>query len=132
MVRGLAVLADRRRRGLLVTLVSGLSALTVARIWLVLLACGLPHGIGDVAPLFAALGVFGLLPFGPGAPTGATLATAGSHGVGTAVAAGLAISASSILAVLVYAAAVLAGSLATFCADAATRARRTRFVQGHV
>lgn len=111
MVRGLAVLADHDRRGQLVAVVGSLSALTVLRIWLVLLVCGLPHGVGHVAALFAALGVFGLLPFGPGAPAGAALATAGSAGVGTAVAAGLAISASSIAAVVIYAVVVAAAGL---------------------
>ena len=150
MARGLAVLADRDRRLPLVAIVAALSALTVVRIWLLLLNLRLPHSIGHVALLFGALGVFGLLPFGPGAPAGATLAVAGSAGVGAAVAAGLAISASSIAAVLVYAVSVVVAGigergslrapsprprhrarrsslqpLARFCADATARARRT-------
>ena len=146
MARGLAVLADRERRVPLVAIVATLSALTVVRVWLLLLVCGLPHSIGHVALLFGALGVFGLLPFGPGAPAGATLAVAGSAGVGAAVAAGLAISASSIAAVLVYAVGVVVAGfgeracarrpirrarrsslrpVARFCADATARARRT-------
>ncbi len=112
MVRGLAVLADRRRRGRLVAVVAGLCALTVTRVWLVLLVCGLPHDLGHVASVFAALGVFGLLPFGPGAPAGATLAAVGTAGVGAAVAAGLVLGATSIAAVFLYALAACAVALA--------------------
>jgi hypothetical protein len=102
-VRGLAVLADRRRRGPLVALVLAVVALTVARVWLVLAVCGLPHGLGEVAWVFAAMGVFGLLPIGPGATPGATLATLGASSVGAALAAGLVLAASSIAAVVAYA-----------------------------
>ena len=103
IVRGLAILGDRRRRGRLVALVAGVAALTVARVWLILAVCGLPHGLDEVAWVVAALGIFGLLPLGPGAPPGATVAAIGSASVGAAVAAGLLLSASGIIAVLVYA-----------------------------
>ena len=106
IVRGLAILGDRRRRGRLVALVAGVAALTFARVWLILAVCGLPHGLGEVAWVFAALGIFGLLPLGPGAPPGATVAAIGAASVGGAVAAGLLLSASGIIAVLVYAFAV--------------------------
>jgi hypothetical protein len=102
MLRGLAVLDDRRRRRVLVALVMALSALSVVRIWLVLSVCGLPHGLGEIAWLWAALGIFGLLPLGPGAPAGATLATLGGDSLGAAVAGGLMLGASSIAGVLVY------------------------------
>jgi len=52
--------------------------------------------------VFAALGVFGLLPLGPGAPAGATLA-ASAGDLGGAVGAGLMLAASSTIAVAVYA-----------------------------
>jgi hypothetical protein len=103
MVRGLAVLADRRRRGPLVALVLAVVALTVVRVWLVLAVCGLPHGLGEVAWVFAAMGVFGLLPIGPGATPGATLATLGASSLGAALAAGLVLAASSVAAVVAYA-----------------------------
>ncbi|CAN5482750.1 hypothetical protein BH20ACT17_BH20ACT17_17980 [soil metagenome] len=103
IVRGLAILGDRRRRGALVLLVAGIAALTVARVWLILALCGLPHGLDEIAWVFAALGIFGVLPLGPGAPPGATLAAIGAASVGAAVAAGLLLSASWIVAVLVYA-----------------------------
>lgn len=103
IVRGLTILGDRRRRGALVLLVGAIAALTVARVWLILAVCDLPHGLDEIAWVFAALGIFGLLPLGPGAPPGATVAAIGASSVGAAVAAGLLISASGILAVLVYA-----------------------------
>lgn len=106
MLRGLAVLADRRRRGALVALVVGIAALTVVRLGFVLAVCGLPHGLGEVAWVFAGLGVFGLLPVGAGAPAGATLAVFASADIAAAVAAGLMLGASSIMAVFVYALAV--------------------------
>jgi hypothetical protein len=102
LVRGLAVLADRRRRGMLTAMACGICAATVARVWLLLAVCGLPHGVGQVGWLVAALGAFGLLPAGPGAPAAASVATLGSSGIGEAVAAGLALSATSIAGVLVY------------------------------
>ena len=47
---------------------------------------------------FAALGAFGLLPLGPSAPPGALLVVSGGAGAG-ALAAGLALSATSLAAV---------------------------------
>jgi hypothetical protein len=107
-VRGVAVLADRRRRARLLAIAAAITAVTAARVWLVLLACGLPHGIAEVAMLVGALGVLGLLPLGPAASPGAALATLSAEGVGSAMAAGLLISASSIGAVGAYAALVAA------------------------
>lgn len=103
LARGLAVLSDVDRRGALLALVVTIGSLTVARVWLVLAVCGLPHGLGEVAWVFTALGAFGLLPLGPGASPGATLAALGAGGVGAAVAAGLVIGASSIAAAGAYA-----------------------------
>ena len=115
IARGLAVLADRRRRGVLAALVGAITGLSVLRLWLVLLVCGLPGSVGDVTWAFAALGIFGLLPLGPGAPAGATLAAFGAADVGGAVAAGLILGASSIIAVVVYALGVaLAARLQTW------------------
>ncbi len=110
MARGLAVLADVRRRRVLLALVAAITALTAARIWLILDVCGLPHGLAAVASVFAALGAFGLLPLGPAGSPGATLVTVGSSGVGPAVAAGLVVSATSIAAVVVYAVTAVVGA----------------------
>jgi uncharacterized membrane protein YbhN (UPF0104 family) len=105
-VRGLAVFAARGRRGRLVVLVAAVVAVTLVRIWLVLAACGLPHTLGEVAWVFAAMGILGLLPLGPGASPGATLVALAGSSVGAATAAGLLLGASSIVAVVMYAVAV--------------------------
>lgn len=109
-LRGLAVLADRRRRLVLAAHVAAIVGLTLTRVWLALLVCGLPHGAPRVFAVFAALGVLGLLPIGPGAPPVAVLAALGTASVGASVAAGLILSASSIAAVLLYAPAVAAAA----------------------
>lgn len=127
MLRGLAVLADRRRRRALCALAMALSALTVARIWLVLSVCGLPHGLGEIAWLWAALGICGLLPLGPGAPAGATLATLGRESLGAAVAGGLVLGASSIAGVLVYGLVVAV----VWLTGRAARAPRSRPLRGY-
>lgn len=101
-VRGVAVLADGRRRTVLLALAAAITLVTAARVWLVLVACGVPCGAADVALLVGTLGVLGLLPLGPAASPGATLATLAGEGVGSAMAAGLLISASSIGAVAAY------------------------------
>lgn len=105
-VRGVAVLADGRRRTVLLALAAAITAVTAVRVWLILAACGLPHGAADVALLVGALGILGVLPLGPAASPGAALATLAAEGVGSAVAAGLVISASSIGAVAAYGLAV--------------------------
>lgn len=102
LMRGLAVLSDRRRRGRLIAMAAGIIGATAARVWLLLAAFGLAHGAGEVGWLVATLGAFGLLPAGPGAPAGATVATFATADVGVAVAAGLVLSATSIVAVIVY------------------------------
>ncbi len=123
--RGLAALADRRRRRALAALVASLVALTLARVSLVLSVCGLPHGVAEVATVFVAMGVFGLLPIGPGASPGATLAAFGGESVGAAVAAGLMLSASSIVAVAAYVPlVVLGGRLRGRAGDRLTRRGR--------
>jgi hypothetical protein len=99
--RGLAVLADVRRRLALAGLVGCVVACGVARVWVALAVVGLNASPAAAAAAFAALGVFGLLPLGPSAPPGALLVVSG--GAGAALGAGLALSATSIAAVLVYA-----------------------------
>jgi hypothetical protein len=109
VARGLAILAERGRRRRLLALVAAITGLGALRVLLVLDAAGLAHGLGAVAACVAALGVFGLLPLGPSAAPGATLAVSGTEAgvVGGALAAGLVLAASSVTAVLLYAAGVL-------------------------
>jgi hypothetical protein len=125
--RGLAVLADVRRRAALAVLVGCIVGCGLARVWLVLAVSHLDASPGAAALAFTALGVFGLLPLGLSAPPGARLAVSGGAGAG-ALAAGLALSATSLVAVLVYAGALaLAARLVTRrSARAAAPARAAR------
>ena len=121
--RGLAVLADVRRRAALAVLVGGIVGCGLARVWLVLAVAHLDTSPAAAAAAFTALGIFGLLPLGPSAPPAALLVVGGGAGAG-ALAAGLALSATSIAAVLTY-----AGALAVAAQVARSRtpgASRTR------
>jgi hypothetical protein len=69
--RGLAVLADVRRRTALAALVGAIVGCGLARVWLVLAIAHLDASPAAAALAFVALGVFGLLPLGPSAPPGA-------------------------------------------------------------
>lgn len=109
-VAGLRVLADPRRRAALIAVVAAMTALGLLRAWVVLVGAGLPHGPASVAVLFAALGVLGALPLGPGSSPGAMLAVFGPVNAGAAAGAGIAMVASSLIAIVLYA--LLAGALA--------------------
>jgi hypothetical protein len=125
--RGLAVLADARRRAALAVLVGCIVGCGLARVWLVLAVVHLDASPATAALAFVALGVFGLLPLGPSAPPGALLVVSGGAGAG-ALAAGLALSATSIAAVLVYAGALALAARASGRSGpgaAAARAART-------
>jgi hypothetical protein len=98
--RGLAVLADVRRRAALTGLVTFIVCCGLLRIWVALSVVHLSASPAEVAVAFAMLGAFGLLPLGPSAPPGALLVVSGGAG---ALAAGLVLSATSITGVLVYA-----------------------------
>jgi hypothetical protein len=109
--RGLAVLTDVRRRAALALLVSCIVGCGLARVWLVLATAHLDASPGAAALAFAALGIFGLLPLGPSAPPGALLVVSGGAGA-SALAAGLALSATSLAAVALYGAALWLASRA--------------------
>jgi hypothetical protein len=100
--RGLAILADVRRRAALALLVGCIVGCGLARVWLVLAVAHLDASPAAAAAAFAALGIFGLLPLGPSAPPAALLVVGGAGAGAGALAAGLALSATSIAAVLVY------------------------------
>jgi hypothetical protein len=78
--RGLAVLADGRRRCALAGLVACVVACGLARVWVALAVTHLDASPAAAAAAFAALGVFGLLPLGPSAPPGALLVVSGGAG----------------------------------------------------
>lgn len=92
---GLRVLGDRHRRGPVVALLVAVTALGVVRAWIILLGFGLPHDFGTACLTFVSLGVFGLLPIGPGSTPVAILAVAGTGDPTVALAAGLAVTATS-------------------------------------
>ena len=92
---------DRPGVGALAVLVVCIVGCGLARVWLVLAVAHLDASPAAAALAFAALGVFGLLPLGPSAPPGALLVVSGGAGAG-ALAAGLALSATSLAAVALY------------------------------
>lgn len=106
--RGLVVANDPvalRRLILLMVAVVGFSAL---RIWVILLAFHLPIDITSVAKVVAAVTIIGVLPVGLGTGPAATIASLSTGDAAltsdaVALAAGLAISATSVLGVVVYA-----------------------------
>jgi hypothetical protein len=110
LVAGLGVLACRRRRGPLASLIAALSALTAVRLAILLAAAGLPAAPADVALLFAVLGGFGVLPIGLAAAPGAALATQGAGHLAAAGALGAAIAGTTVAAVLAYGALALVGA----------------------
>jgi hypothetical protein len=99
---GLRVLYDIRRRGPMVALLVATTALGLLRAWIVLVGFGLPSGPTAVALAFISLGVFGLLPIGPGSTPAALLAVFGAADPTAAAAAGIAISATSFAGVALY------------------------------
>ena len=102
LAAGLNVLGDRRRRGAFLALVVGLTGFGLVRSWILLAGFGLPHDLASLAIIFATLGVFGTLPFGPAATAGAMVTVFGTVDATAAAAAGLALAATSILAVTLY------------------------------
>ena len=102
---GLRVLGDCRRRGTVFGLLVAVTGLGVLRAWLVLIGLGLPHGAATAALAFIALGVLGVLPIGPGSTPVAMLAVVGSADPTVALAAGIAVTATSWLGVALYASA---------------------------
>lgn len=108
-LRGLMVATDRPALRRLVLVMGAVVLVSALRIWLILLAFHLPIDIGSVAKVIAAVTVIGALPFGLSTGPAATLASLSSGDAalttdGIATATGLAISATSVLGVLVYAA----------------------------
>ena len=122
VVAGLAVLSDARLRVALVALLGLVTALTVARIWMLLSVTGLPASYPSVALVLVSVAAFGLLPLGPSASPAGTVATLGASGMAAALVLGLAVSATSICAVVVYAATVWSVILVARATPAEARA----------
>lgn len=122
-LRGLMVATDGRALRRLVVVMAAVVLVSAARVWLILLAFHLPIDVASVAKVIAAVTVIGALPVGLGTGPAATIASLSSGDAAltsdaVAISAGLAISATSVLGVLVYAA-------FTWGPSAARRLRRT-------
>lgn len=106
--RGLLVASDRQALTRLTIVMAGVVGFSALRIWVLLLAFHLPIDITSVAKVVAAVTVIGVLPFGLSTGPAATIASlsSGDSALTTdavAISAGLAISATSVLGVLIYA-----------------------------
>ena len=86
-------------------IVHGLAIGLLTGILYVLIALGLQHTAATAALAFIALGVLGVLPIGPGSTPVAMLAVVGSADPTVALAAGIAVTATSWLGVALYASA---------------------------
>ena len=104
LAAGLGVLASPALRTRLAVVVGAFTAMAVLRTWIVLLGFGLPAGPADVALVLFSMGAIGLLPIGVGTGPTATVAALGATDIGAAAAAGMVVSAATVLAVLLYAA----------------------------
>lgn len=106
-LRGLMVAADPAALRMLVVLMVCVVGFSALRIWLILLAFDLPLDITSVAKIVAAVTIIGVLPVGLGTGPVAAIASlsTGDAAVTTgsiAYTAGLAISATSVLGVVLY------------------------------
>ncbi len=116
-LRGLMVASDAAALRRLVVVMGGVVLVSAARIWLILLAFHLPVDVTSVAKVIAAVTVIGALPFGLSTGPAATIASLSSGesaltSDAVALSAGLAISATSVLGVLIYGAVVWAPAAA--------------------
>jgi hypothetical protein len=100
---GLGVLADPDLRARLAVVVAAFTGMALIRTWLVLLGFGLPTDPAHVCLVLFTMGTVGLLPLGIGTGPAATVAALGSTNLAAATAAGMLVSAATVLAVLVYA-----------------------------
>jgi hypothetical protein len=100
---GIAVLADPGLRLRLAAVVLAFTVMAFVRTWIVLAGFGLPSDPASVALVLFSMGAIGLLPIGVGTGPTATVAALGTTSLTGATAAGLVVSAGTVLAVLLYA-----------------------------
>jgi hypothetical protein len=105
---GLGVLASPELRNRLAIVVAAFTAMAFLRTWIVVAAFALPSDPAHVCLVLFTMGAVGLLPLGIGTGAAATVAALGSASLVTAAAAGMVVSAATILAVLIYAGAIWA------------------------
>jgi hypothetical protein len=102
------VLANPELRNRLAIIVAAFTAMAFLRTWIVLAGFGLPSDPAHVCLVLFTMGAVGLLPLGVGTGPAATVAALGTASLVTATAAGMVVSAATVLAVLIYAGAVWA------------------------
>jgi hypothetical protein len=100
---GLGVLARSDLRARLALAVAGFTLLALLRTWIVLVGFGLPSDPAHVCLVLFAMGTVGLLPLGVGTGPASTVAALGATDLAAAAAAGMVVSAATVLSVLIYA-----------------------------
>jgi hypothetical protein len=105
---GLGVLARPDLRARLAIVVAAFTGMAFLRTWIVLVGFGLPSDPAHVCLVLFTMGAVGLLPLGIGTGPAATVAALGTTNLVAATAAGMVVSAATVLAVLIYAGAIWA------------------------
>lgn len=108
LAAGLGVLASPHLRNRLAVIVAAFTAMAFLRTLIVMVGFDLPTDPAHVCLVLFTMGAVGLLPLGVGTGPAAMVAALGSTSLVTATAAGMVVSAATVLAVLLYAGAVWA------------------------
>jgi hypothetical protein len=106
LAAGLGVIADPDLRNRLALIVGAFTAMAAIRTWIVLAGFDLPADPAHVCLVLFTMGAVGLLPLGIGTGPASMVAALGTTNIATATAAGMVVSAATIVAVLLYAGAV--------------------------
>ncbi|HKZ13533.1 MAG TPA: lysylphosphatidylglycerol synthase domain-containing protein [Solirubrobacterales bacterium] len=106
LAAGLGVIADPDLRNRLALIVGAFTAMAFVRTWIVLAGFDLPADPAHVCLVLFTMGAVGLLPLGIGTGPAATVAALGTTNLAGATAAGMVVSAATVLSVLIYAGAV--------------------------
>jgi uncharacterized membrane protein YbhN (UPF0104 family) len=105
---GLGVLANPRLRLRLAVIVAAFTLMAFVRTLIVMYGFGLPTDPAHVCLVLVTMGAVGLLPLGVGTGPAAMVTALGATSLVTATAAGMVVSAATLIAVLIYAGAVWA------------------------
>jgi hypothetical protein len=108
LAAGLGVIADPDLRNRLALVVAGFTAMAFLRTWIVLAGFDLPADPAHVALVLFTMGAVGLLPLGVGTGPAATVAALGTTNLAAATAAGMVVSAATVIAVVLYAVSIWA------------------------
>jgi hypothetical protein len=103
LAAGLGVLASPQLRNRLAIVVGAFTLMALLRTWIVLAGFGLPSAPADVALVLFSMGTIGLLPIGVSTGPTATVAALGATDLASATAAGMVVSAATVVAVILYA-----------------------------